>query len=55
MWCTVEFGRKVEIRENEMVSYICSFKPCKSIIEARKLKAQFGGRIIRMSNQTEVE
>lgn len=54
MRCTVEFGRKVEIRENEMISYICYFKPCRSIVEARKLKAQYGGKIIRSSTQTEV-
>lgn len=54
MRCTVEFGRKVEIVENEMISCICYFKPCNSIVEARKLKAQYGGKIIRQSNQTEV-
>lgn len=54
MWCTVEFGRKVEYDINRSMKGIGTFAVCKTIGEARKLKAQFGGKIIRMSNQTEV-
>lgn len=55
MWCTVEFGRKVEYDYDKYNKAIGEFAVCKTIGEARKLKAQHGGKIIRMRTQTEVE
>lgn len=55
MWCTVEFGRMVEYDLNRSTKGIGEYAVCKTLGEARKLKAQHGGRIIRMSDQKEVE
>ena len=40
MWCTVEFGRKVGYDLNRSTNGIGDFAVCKTIGEARKLKAQ---------------
>lgn len=56
MYTYIDFGRNVEIEDAcGLITTTCSYRLCKTVVEARNLKAQFGGRMYRRVNGVEVE
>ena len=56
MYTYIDFGRNVEIEDAcGLITTTTSYRLCRTVVEARKLKAEFGGRMYRRINGVEVE
>lgn len=56
MYCTIEFGREVVVVScGGMIRTHYTSKVCRTITEARELKALYGGKIFRTNTDIEVE
>lgn len=55
MYVYLDFGRCVTIQDNAFISETVSVKRCRTVVEARELKAQFGGTLYRMVDGVRVE
>ena len=51
----VDFGRYVTIQDSASISETASVKRCRTVVEARELKARFGGTLYRMIDGERVE
>ncbi len=51
----VDFGRYVTIQDSASISETASVKRCRTVVEARELRARFGGTLYRMIDGERVE